>query len=330
MEPGDVFALFMQRIETVEVMQRTQVKAQRGAELRTWGLKPVPVDPGSSLAADDRDFMTEYHAAMVSTTARFPIMNAVDCLEAVAELIEWRPKSRNSHAASILALCRTATESAATTIWLLSSVDRAMRRGLSVRFANSEIRPQLRYHASTNKWLAADPARLESQLHNDFREHVRLYEEKAAMLRRGEQATPNGTVKSNDAVVRAAAQWIDRHPPWHAKPDRGPYGNSRFGFEDVATSFYTVSSAIIHGLKWPLDYMPDGELDMSRMVVEGVNVAVAMAECGVALFEAQAQQHLPRFDQERHYPKRLAPTIKVWSAEYPVHPLIEPHCLRIS
>jgi len=62
----------------------------------------------------------------------------------------------------------------------------------------------------------------------------------------------------------------------------GPYGSKKFGFEDVAASFYSVSSAIIHGLKWPLDYIPNGELDMSRMIVEGVNVAVGMAECGVA------------------------------------------------
>lgn len=43
-----------------------------------------------------------------------------------------------------------------------------------------------------------------------------------------------------------------------------------------------------NGLKWPPDYMPGGELDMSRMIVEGVNVAVGMGECAVALFEAQA------------------------------------------
>ena len=329
MDPTEVFGLFTQRIQTVEVMQRTIAKAKRGGELRAWALKPILVDPGSSLAADDRDFMTEYSTAMVSTTARFPIMNAVDCLDAIEELIDWRPRSRNSHVGSILALCRTATESAATTIWLLSSAERAMRRGLSVRFTNSEIKPQLRFHVSTEKLVSrSGPPR--KQDYQDFLEHVRLYEQKTAMLRKGEHATPNGTVRGNDDVVRAAAQWIDTHPPPHASSEDGPYGRQGYGFEDVASSFYTVSSAIIHGLKWPLDYMPNGELDMSRFIVEGVNVAVGMAECGVALFEAQAQQRLPRIKQERHYPTRLTPTIKTWSAEYPVHPRVDPTCLRIG
>nr|WP_090281502.1 hypothetical protein [Mycolicibacterium komanii]CRL77982.1 hypothetical protein CPGR_04984 [Mycolicibacterium komanii] len=327
MDASEVFGLFVQRMETIEVMQRTIAKAMRGGELRTWALNPVPVDPGSSLAADDRDFMTEYSTATVSTNARFPIMNAVDCLDAIEELIDWRPRSRNSHIGSIITLCRTATESAATTIWLLMSPERAMRRGLSVRFANSETKPQLRYHASTKKWFAADPARLESQQYQDFLEHVRLYEKRTAIFRKGERATPNGKVRGNDDVVRAAAEWIDKHPPPHATGDRGPYGNQGYGFADVASSFYTVSSAIVHGLKWPLDYMPNGELDMSRWIVEGVNVAVGMAECAVALFEAQAQQRLPKIKRERYYPRHLAPTIKTWSAEFPVHPRIDSSCL---
>lgn len=118
MDPKDVFALFTERMTTLEVMQRTAAKAKRGGELEAWGLKRIKdrLDPGSSLAADDDRFMTDYAGDMVSGTALFPAMNATDCLAAVAELIEWRPKSRNSHAAALLALCRTATESAATTI----------------------------------------------------------------------------------------------------------------------------------------------------------------------------------------------------------------------
>lgn len=275
MDPKDVFALFTERMTTLEVMQRTAAKAKRGGELEAWGLKRIKdrLDPGSSLAADDDRFMTDYAGDMVSGTALFPAMNATDCLAAVAELIEWRPKSRNSHAAALLALCRTATESAATTIWLLSSTDRAMRRGLSVRFTSSELNAQRGYHQSERRWFDAEPARLQGQDYQDFLEHVRLFDGRVTMLRRGEQETPKGRVLGNGDVVVAAAQWLDKHPPPHAVDDRGPYGNEKFGFKQVAASFYGISSAIIHGLKWPLDYMPSGELDISRTIVEGVNVA---------------------------------------------------------
>jgi hypothetical protein len=62
-------------------------------------------------------------AGLVNITALFPIMNATDNLAAVADLIESRPKTRNSHTASLLTLCRAAVESAAKTIWLLYEPD---------------------------------------------------------------------------------------------------------------------------------------------------------------------------------------------------------------
>lgn len=118
----------------------------------------------------------------------------------------------------------------------------------------------------------------------------------------------------NGDVVAAAAQWIDKHA--HAGAGGDPYGNEKFGFKHVATSFYNVSSAIIHGFKWPLDYIQTGELETFRMVAEGVNVAVGMAECAVALFEAQAQQWGSETTRPRLYPDLLKPTIEDWSKLY--------------
>ena len=36
MDPKDVFALFTERMTTLEVMQRTAAKAKRGGELEAW------------------------------------------------------------------------------------------------------------------------------------------------------------------------------------------------------------------------------------------------------------------------------------------------------
>ncbi len=334
MDARDVFALYTQRVATLEILQRTVEKARRGGELEVWGTKRISdrfgrIDPRSSLANDDAGFMPDYGEDMVSVTALFPAMNATDALSSVAELIEGRARSRNSHAASILALCRTATESAATTIWLLSSDKQAMRRGLSVRFTSSELKAQLRFHQSTRAWFDADPLRKQRQDYHDFQEHVRLYNARVEQLRHGESQTPKARAIGNGDVVVAAAQWLDKHPPRHADGEGGPFGQ-KFGFKQVADHFYTTSSAIIHGLKWPLDYLPSGEVDLSRMLVEGVNVAVAMAECAVALFEAQARQRLPRTKRQRLYPARLVPTVLEWSALFPVHPRVHSDCLCLG
>ncbi len=173
MDPAELLTRLSEKLTTAEAMHRTLMRAQRGKELYTWGLNPQYADPNSSLAADDAGFMNEYTGDMVSATARFSIMNAIDCLCATAELIEWRPKSRDSHTTSILAQCRTAMESAATTIWLLSDRDRQMRRGLSVRFTTSELNAQRSYHVSTTKWFNTDPNHADTQKHKDFVEHVR-------------------------------------------------------------------------------------------------------------------------------------------------------------
>ena len=317
--PMDLLALVIRRAQTLEIVERTEAKAKRGAELRPWGMgvKRHLIDADSSLARDDAGFMTDYAGDMVSGTAVFPIMNGIDSITAIAELISGRTDSGDSHASSLLTLSRMATESAATTIWLLSSTDRAMRRSLSVRFTASELNAQRGVHSSTRKWFERGTGRNQPSEYQKFLEHVRLSDQRVTMLERGQQETPKAKVLSSGDVVVAAAKWLDKHPPQHDS-DAGPFGRE-FGFEEVAKSFYNVSSAIVHGLKWPVDYMPNGEVDLSRMIVEGVNVAVSMAECAVALFEAQAQNwETPETGRPRLYPPSFQPTVDAWALHYAV------------
>jgi hypothetical protein len=179
----------------------------------------------------------------------------------------------------------------------------------------SELNAQRGYHSSTRRWFKYGAGQNQPIEHQKFLEHVRLFDERVKMLERGQQETPKATVLGGGDVVVAAAKWLDQHPPQHDR-GAGPYGRD-FGFEDVAKSFYNVSSAIVHGLKWTLDYMPNGEVDLSRMVAEGVNNAVSMAECAVALFEAQAQNWETETDRPCLYPDSLQPTIDDWAADYP-------------
>lgn len=314
--PMEVLALLMNRAQTLEILGRTEAKAKRGAELRPWAMevKRHLVDIDSSLARDDADFMTDYAGDMVSGTAVFPIMNAIDSITAIAELIAGRPQSGDSHAPSLLTLSRMATESSARTIWLLSDAGRQMRRGLSVRFTQSELNAQKTFHQHTRKWFEHGPGKDQPIEHQHFLQHLQLFEKREAMLKKGLEVTPKAKVVGNNDLVVAAAKWLDKHPPEHDQS--GPFGRTGFGFEDVAASFYTTSSAIVHGLKWPLDYMPSGEVDLSRMIADGVNVAVSMAECAVALLESQAQRPGATTDRPRLYPGSLQPSIDVWSEHY--------------
>jgi hypothetical protein len=107
-----------------------------------------------------------------------------------------------------------------------------------------------------------------------------------------------------------AGKWIDQHLPAH---DRELYAN---GFAHGVSRFYTLGSAIIHGYKWPMDYVQKSERVTFGMVADGLAAAVGMAECAVALYEVQAQRRQPPTQRERLYPLRLQPTIDDWSTLY--------------
>ena len=136
------------------VLQRTYARAKRGRALKDWGLHPQPYDPGSSLARDDDGFMGQL-GGLVYVTALFPAMQATDNLAAAADLIEFRRQTKNAHITSLCALCRTALESAAKTIWLLAPTDRAERRARCIGFTYSELDAQRGFHAVERRRLQA-------------------------------------------------------------------------------------------------------------------------------------------------------------------------------
>jgi hypothetical protein len=299
-------------LERRDVLERTYERARRGRALRDWGLKnrTTPLDPDSSLARDDADFMPDYAGDPVSGSVLFPVMNATDDLAAAAELIEWRPHSKNAHAAALLTLCRAAVESSARTIWLLSDTDRAIRRSCCVRFEASELDNQRGFHKSERDWYDSHPGLQDGQDYGDFQQHVRLFDKRVEMLQKGMQATPKVSVPGSSEVVVVAAKWITKHRPSH---DPEPYADR---FVEVATRFYRLGSGFVHGYKWAMDYVQVGELEIFRMVAERLGVAVGMAECAVALYEAQAQRHGSETSRTLFYPNRLEPSVKEWSSLY--------------
>lgn len=287
------------------VLERTYERARRGQALKTWGLRPQAYDSDSSLALDDDGFMVEL-GGLVNVTALFPIMNATDNLAAAADLMASRPQTKNAHVTSLCTLCRTAVESAAKTIWLLSPVDRANRQARCVGFTHSELDAQRGFHSVERRRLEARPGCDHDPIYSQFVEHERLFGERVDMMNglRREKA-PN----SSGFVIKAG-KWVDANRPTH-----DPGGLFDNGFEAGVERFYILGSGFVHGYKWAADYVKD-ELDTFRMVADGFAAAVGMAECAVALYEAQAQRAGAPTSRHRHYPDSLEPTIAQWSTLY--------------
>ena len=73
-------------IQQAQLIARITQRVLRGVQLGEWGLTSHPVDDGSSLALDDQDFMPDLGPRLVSSTARFPAMNASENIVAAGQV----------------------------------------------------------------------------------------------------------------------------------------------------------------------------------------------------------------------------------------------------
>jgi hypothetical protein len=183
-------------------------------------------------------------AGWCNVTALFPIMNATDNLAAAADLIASRPQTKNAHITSLCALCRSAVESAAKTIWLLSPEDRADRRARCIGFTYSELDAQRGFHSIERRRLEAQPNYDRNPIYAQFAEHVRLFDERVAMMNGLRREKP----PNSSGFVTKAGKWIDAHLPGH-----DPGGLFANGFE-------TGVEAVLHTRFWlrPWPQVGDG------------------------------------------------------------------------
>ena len=130
-----------------------------------------------------------------------------------------------------------------------------------------------------------------------------MFGERVAMMK----GLSRAKVPNSSAFVSWAGNWIDENAPLH--DGAGLFGD----FERGVERFYVLGSGFVHGLKWAADYVK-GELNTFGMVADGLAAAVGMAECAVALFEAQAQAVAT--NRRQSYPELLEPTILKWSEMY--------------
>lgn len=286
-------------------------RAKRAAELTLWGLHPQNPDAGSSLALDDTGFMPE-HAPLVTEMALWPIMAATDTLTTMSELalkMTQRIGKAEVRSPTLMTLARSAAESSARSIWLLSDTDRDIRRRRAIGLLVNELGHQTNY---TGNEVASLRGGLYPQA---TAEQIAAYEKGNSDLnreyqqRKADTKTYDPPAGFSKTTVRAAT-WIDAHIPLH---DEGELAPGTMGAN--TKRFYQLSSGIGHGMVWSANTLRSIEFVFGA-IADSLATAVNMTECAIALFEAQAQRLSGTTDRERFYPERLEQTIKEWRRLY--------------
>jgi hypothetical protein len=284
-------------------------RARQATEFLQWGLRPHPVEPGSRLALDDASVPLDDQPTLVSSTARYPAMNASENLAAAAEVVALalRKKQIRTSAASIL--CRTAMESSANTIWLISERDPEERRRRCFGFIENERSWQGKFDEMSAAALEARTDALVVAQRARFQKHREHYERRLARITdlpaEERTAPPRFTRMVNDA-----ADWVDENMPRQPDPEL-----ESFTIPIGAKRFYSLGSGFVHGFKWAVDYVDD-DADLLEMTLDAFHSALRMTECAVSLFEAQSVGPDPNPSRKRSYPAGLAETVTEWAPRY--------------
>lgn len=283
------------------------MRAKQAQDLKQWGLTRRVPDPGSVLAEDDRKLFELIpdldDENLVSGTAVFPAMAATDNMSAIAPLLPHISDSTSLHSNAVMNLCRTAMESAARTIWLLSPPDHETRRQRTTSLAGKEWHEQSIYFAHAEN---LHKGKLSPEAEAQRAEHA------AQSLRYrdvAEASTAIGFDRPTKAIELAAG-WIDAHPPAHAREEV-----SKFGVKHLAQATYCITSSTVHGYKWVHEHVGDGR-GLFNCLADSLAVALVMTESAVALFEAQSVGDRKNRYPRPGYPERLTQTISEWSHHY--------------
>jgi hypothetical protein len=297
-------------IQQAQLITRITQRALRGVQLGEWGRTGRPVDDGSSLALDDRDFMPDLGPRLVSSTARFPAMNASENIAAAGQVFSAAlTQERKLRTAPVATLCRSAVEASAKTIWLLGDTRREVRRARCLGAIESECEYQshdIDIEEATFAIRNDDARHAEYQRFQQRRQKFDARVEAITSLPESARERPPDFT----GCVNYAAGWIDTNPP------ADPFGElSSLGMSLLTRSFYSVGSSFVLGLGWVREYM-QRDADLLRLTLTGFSAAVIITECAVALFEAQSINAASAGTRAQNYPAGIASTVGSWSARY--------------
>jgi hypothetical protein len=287
------------------------LRATQANDFLAWGMRPHPIESDSRLARDDAAAALEDESNLISSTARFPAMNASENLVAAAQVVAFAITKGQLRTSAVSVLCRTAMESAAKTIWLISETDSAERLRRCYGFIEDERGWQDQFDKIEAETLAARTDELVEADRAEFGKHREAFEKRVQLItdlpKAERQAPPKFTKLVNDA-----AEWVDTNRPRQPDPEL-----DRVMYARGAKSFYSLGSGFVHGFKWAIDYVDFGDDSaLIEMTLDAFGAALRMTECAVILFEAQALGLKPNPERTRNYPEGLAETVNEWAARY--------------
>ena len=268
-------------------------------------------DRGSVLDLDDTYLVYPLGEHLVSSTARFPVMNAAECLVGACQAFGASREQKRTSTVSTGILCRSAIENSAKTIWLLADPRRAVRRARCLGYAEREIGYQKGYIAAEKRFLAARTDAGRDSAYRVFADTEQHYRERLNVLTSLPKSTRQRPPKDYEFFVRWAGEWIDKHPPPHITVADG----MRYGMSIGAERFYAVGSSFVHGYKWMTAYVGTEE-DVLAQLADSLAAALIMTECAAALFETLATHPARSTVRRRNYPDYLEPTVSAWRSLY--------------
>ena len=301
----------MLNLLTNGALGRIDQRGKRARELYRWGLHPHHAEPGSPLAADNAAFADAYPLALagdaaVTQESLFPMMSASENLNAAGILVEQRADSGSVHASSIMQLCRSAMETSARTIWLLSDPDREVRRDRCMSVVMEQLEQQSRFLKIDEENETGGPNPRPAKIVTMNRAHR---EKHADLMRRLRESYAVAKPPSFTKTIAHAAAWVDSHLPAH---DTGELANN--GLLGGARSFYSYGSSFVHGYYWMTDY--GGGMRLFGMIADSLAAAINMTDCAVALYEAVCRGPQVERGTASYVPARLEPTITQWTGLY--------------
>ncbi|WP_307109188.1 hypothetical protein [Rhodococcus sp. SORGH_AS_0303] len=287
---------------------RVVERGKRGQTLEAWGLKPHRADAGTAMAEDDEDDYANKIPEGVTGTVVFPIMNATDALATINAVLAEAGKSApfKHHTPWFLSSCRTAFESSAQAIWIMSDEDRDTRRARAAGLARIGTEHAREYHevaisAHENKFMVMSDELLAQSKHR-----LKFHTDELRVL----DTLPQQKGGGYSAMVRKAANWLQENPPAHTTDMDGKH------FPTIMKQQYRLCSSFTHGHSWPTDLVhgPSAVPAMFAMMADALATAVISTECAIALFEAQTTD--PAAGRKNYYPDRLQPSIDAWRGRY--------------
>ena len=284
-------------------------RAKRANAFMAWGLRPNPIHSDSRLAHDDAEAAFEGEPNLVSSTARYPAMNASEHLVAAAQVIALALSNGQTRTSAVSALCRIAMESSAKTIWLISETDTTERIRRCYGFSQAERGWQDKFDDLEASALATRTDNLAGAQRAAFERHRQRFAERQDRL----SALPAKARKHPPRpldLVGEAADWMEEHLPRQPDPELDKLIHPR-----GAKSFYQLGSGFVHGFKWLIDYVRD-DSDLLEVTLDAFGNALRMTECAVTLFESQSIGPRPDPRSMQNFPKGLTDTVTSWAPRY--------------